>query len=216
MTQIATHPIPTADPPDLRPPGTVRKARAGEAARLAQILARAFEHDPVTAWVFPREADRLPGMEAMYRRILVPDALRDDEAYLTEDHAAAALWAPPGRAKAGAVETLRMVPAIARIWGRRSVRAMRVFSYLESKLPERPHAHLLFMGVEPEHQGYGIGSLLLRRTLAPLDREGMPAYLEATTPRNRALYRRHGFMDMEQIRLPGGGPPMWRMWRDPA
>ena len=44
----------------------------------------------------------------------------------------------------------------------------------------------------------------------------IPAYLEASTPRNRALYLRHGFVVLDEMRLPGGGPPLWRMWREPV
>ena len=44
----------------------------------------------------------------------------------------------------------------------------------------------------------------------------MPAYLEASTLRSRALCLRHGFEDMDEMRLPDDGPPLWRMWRKPA
>ena len=47
------------------------------------------------------------------------------------------------------------------------------------------------------------------------DREGMPAYHEATTPRNRALYERHGYVNHGEFTLPDDGPTLWRMWRDP-
>jgi hypothetical protein len=47
------------------------------------------------------------------------------------------------------------------------------------------------------------------------DRDGAPAYLEATSDRNRALYERHGFRADGGIPLPGG-PMVWRMWRDPV
>ena len=87
---------------------------------------------------------------------------------------------------------------------------------MESKFPEPPHAHLVFIGTEPERQGEGVGSLLLRQTLPRLDRDGVPAYLEASTLRSRALYLRHGFVDMDEMRMPDGGPTLWRMWRDPA
>ncbi len=43
----------------------------------------------------------------------------------------------------------------------------------------------------------------------------MPAYHEATTLRNRALYERHGYVNQGEIALPDGGPTLWRMWRDP-
>ena len=43
----------------------------------------------------------------------------------------------------------------------------------------------------------------------------MPAYHEATTPRNRALYERHGYVTQGEFTLPDG-PTLWRMWRDHA
>lgn len=194
----------------------VRKARADETARLAQALARAFEDDPVSAWFFPDESDRLARLERMYRLIFVPDHVGYGEAYTVDDHAGVALWTPPGEGKLSPMETLQLMPTIARIFGRWTPRALRGLSYQESKYPERPHYHLVFMGVEPQHQGEGIGSQLMRPVLRRFDREGMPVYLEASTLRARALYLRHGFEDLDVMRFPGGGPPMWRMWREPA
>jgi len=48
------------------------------------------------------------------------------------------------------------------------------------------------------------------------DREGTPAYLEASSERNRALYERHGFELRDTFHLPMGGPPIRKMWRDPS
>jgi hypothetical protein len=48
------------------------------------------------------------------------------------------------------------------------------------------------------------------------DRERLPAFLEPSTPRNRALYERHGFTVTEEFRLGRSAPPQWRMWREPA
>ena len=42
----------------------------------------------------------------------------------------------------------------------------------------------------------------------------MPAYLEATSERNKQLYLRHGFEVTGEIKLPDG-PRMWPMWRTP-
>jgi hypothetical protein len=45
----------------------------------------------------------------------------------------------------------------------------------------------------------------------------VPAYLEASSPRARDLYLRHGYTLRPDapFRLPGG-PPLWGMWREPA
>jgi GNAT superfamily N-acetyltransferase len=64
-------------------------------------------------------------------------------------------------------------------------------------------------------QGRGFGAALLRPILERCDAEQVPAYLEASTPRNRALYERHGFKVVEECRYASDGPPMWRMWREP-
>lgn len=70
------------------------------------------------------------------------------------------------------------------------------------------------LGTRPESQSRGIGSALLRSALTDCDRTGMPAYLEATSERNRNLYQRHGFEVSEILALPDG-PPLWCMWRTP-
>lgn len=194
----------------------VHKSRAEDLPRLSGVPTGAFENDPVSVWVFPDQSERLRRMELMFRLISVPESLADGECYATTNQAAVALWAPAGKPKSGLVESVRLIPTVARVCGRHTPRALRVLSYMESNYPEEPHAHLLFLGAEPDRQGEGLGSLLLRQTLSQLDRAGTAAYLEATTSSNRALYLRHGFVDMDRLQLPGGGPTLWRMWRDPV
>ena len=81
--------------------------------------------------------------------------------------------------------------------------------------PTAAHYYLQFLSTEPAHQGRGIGSAFLRQMLERADREGRPAYHEATTRRNRALYERHGYVAVGQIQLPDDGPTVWPMWREP-
>jgi GNAT superfamily N-acetyltransferase len=78
--------------------------------------------------------------------------------------------------------------------------------------PEEPHWYLPWIGVRPEAQGRGLGAALLRRGLARADRDGLPAYLEATNRRNAALYARHGFEALGTVNAPGYPEiiPMWR------
>ena len=46
------------------------------------------------------------------------------------------------------------------------------------------------------------------------DRQGVRAYLDTTTTRNKRLYERHGFQAEDPFA--SGGPPLWPMWRQPA
>lgn len=86
---------------------------------------------------------------------------------------------------------------------------------MNSKHPREPHYYMFILGVKPEHQGRGTGTALMRPVRPPdLRSRGGPAYLEASAPRNRYLYARNGFEVVGETGLPGGGPPVWRMWRE--
>jgi predicted N-acetyltransferase YhbS len=86
---------------------------------------------------------------------------------------------------------------------------------IESRHPQQPpHWYLAIMGVAPEWQGKGLGSKLMYPKLQELDTRDVPAYLESSTPRSRALYQRHGFEVVGELNLPSNGPPIWRMWRE--
>src|SRR5439155_27204580 len=77
------------------------------------------------------------------------------------------------------------------------------------------HHHLVFLAVRPDRQGAGLGSALMARHHRRLDEARIGAYLEASSPRSRELYLRHGYRDRGKLfRLPDG-PPFWPMWRGP-
>jgi uncharacterized protein YjiS (DUF1127 family)/GNAT superfamily N-acetyltransferase len=78
--------------------------------------------------------------------------------------------------------------------------------------PSVPHWYLPWIGVRPDARGTGVGSALLERGLARADADGMPAYLEATSERNAALYLRHGFEVLSIMATPGY-PELIAMWR---
>jgi GNAT superfamily N-acetyltransferase len=197
------------------PGEAIRKATADDVPRLARALARAFYDDPVFNWLIPDDSQRLRRSElgfAFYlRRVYLPH----DDCYTVKDGAGGALWLPPETWHLGPVAQLRLAPGMFAAMGPRLPQVLRAISTIESNHPHSPHYYLPFVGVEPEFQGKGIGTALLRPILDRCDEEGTPAYLEATTPRNRACYLRAGFEVTEEFRFPKGGPPSWRMWREP-
>jgi GNAT superfamily N-acetyltransferase len=195
----------------------VRRATPGELPALADVLTRAFADDPVTAWILPDEVDRVQRLGRFYSELFLPRmAFGRDEIYTDDRISGVAAWTPPAQGETGTLDMLRMLPGLARIFGRWLPRTLKTLSHMESQFPEAPHWHLPFLGVVPEAQGRGIGSALMQPILDRADREGMPAYLEASTERSRALYLRHDFVVLNEMRLPGGGPPLWRMSREPV
>lgn len=193
----------------------VRKAEAANTPRLAETLARAFHDDPLLAWVFHHSPDRLTiarrGFDLFLKRLW----LRHGETYTVGDAAGVCVWEPPGTWKLGAREQLLLLPAMLRIYGRMLPRVLGTLNAVESGHPAEPHYYLAFVGVEPDSQGQGMGSILMHPILQRCDGQGIPAYLEASAPRNRDLYERHGFEVTEELHPGRSGPPIWRMWRDP-
>lgn len=91
----------------------------------------------------------------------------------------------------------------------------QVLQQMDHYHPTQPHWYLPLLGVRRAFHGQGLGSALLKHTLAHCDRDGLPAYLEATSPRNVALYERHGFERIGEIRVPAF-PTLNPMMRQPA
>jgi ribosomal protein S18 acetylase RimI-like enzyme len=194
---------------------TVDRAAPQDAPALARTLARAFADDPVTLWFLPREADRAERLQRSYERVFLRGiALPREATFSVDGHAGVAMWLPPGQARLGALEQLRLLPAMARALGSDLPRALRGMGAMEAAHPHQPHWYLWLLGVDPQRQGEGLGSRLLADALERCDRDRVPAYLEATTPRNRELYLRHGFEDCGELRLPDDGPRLWPMWRE--
>lgn len=102
-----------------------------------------------------------------------------------------------------------------RAFGRRLPLALWSRLRMDAKHPNRPpHWYLAVLGVAPEWQGRGLGSLLMHPAFDEMDTAGLPAYLETSTPRARSLYERHGFTVTGELNVPMGGPPIWLMWRE--
>lgn len=173
-----------------------------------RTLVLAFADDAVVRWFWPdagRYLDSFPEGVAVFGGAAFAAGTADR----AQNDTGAALWVPPNSpiddaAVAGLME--------------RSVDADRheaVFAFLgqmDEFHPDQPHWYLPVIGVDPRHRGKGIGSALLQSALARVDADGLGAYLEATSPRNRALYERHGFIVQGEIRS-ADSPPIWPMWR---
>jgi GNAT superfamily N-acetyltransferase len=76
-----------------------------------------------------------------------------------------------------------------------------------------PHWYLWVLGVEPEHQGQGIGGRILASGLERADAQRMPCYLDINNPDNIPFYQRYGFEVTEESNVPGYEFRIWGMQR---
>ncbi len=186
------------------------QATATQAEEVAAIdtIVLAFAADPIGRWCWPDPHDYLTNMPS-FSRAFAGAAFRCGSADRTEDGAGVALWMPPGEHPDEEAMGLLLESTIAA-----STRAdlLAVFEKAAECHPSEPHWYLPLIGVDPAHQGRGIGGALMRYALERCDRDHSTAYLESSNPRNISLYRRHGFEVLPTLQV-GTSPAIVPMVR---
>ncbi|HXQ60282.1 MAG TPA: GNAT family N-acetyltransferase [Acidimicrobiales bacterium] len=195
---------------------SARRAGGEDVAVLSTMLARAFDDDPLSLYLFGSPRRRAAGLARFFALQMRSTYLRHGEVWTTADRAGAALWAPPAMPRPGAMDLVRIVPVLPylSIWGRKTPDVIRLLSAYERARPRQEHWYLGTLGTDPDRQGCGVGSTLLRIVLDRLDAGGLPAYLESSKEKNISFYARHGFEVTGEIVTPDG-PTLWLMWRTP-
>lgn len=174
-------------------------------------LTLAFVADPIMRWLWP-DPHRYTTYWPQFADGFGGRAFDHGTAYGLEDCVAVALWLPPGT---GPDEETVLGVMRQSMEDQTFDDVNGMFEQMGELHPTADHWYLALTGVDLVAQGRGLGSALLRHVLANCDRNGLPAYLEATAPRNRDLYERHGFNVIGVIQA-GSSPPMWAMLREPA
>jgi ribosomal protein S18 acetylase RimI-like enzyme len=191
-----------------------RQAATDEEAGLAGTLAAAFAEDPVLGWLLPDVRTRDEQLRRFFAIELRHMGFARGAVWTCEGLHGAAICMPPGVWQLPPRVALRRAPAFVGAFGRRLPLAAALQAALELRHERRPHWYILAVGVRPDHRGRGLGTALLSPTLARCDRDGLPAYLEASSERSVALYERLGFEHVRELRFLGS-PPIWRMLRPP-
>ncbi|MFE3630836.1 GNAT family N-acetyltransferase [Streptomyces goshikiensis] len=194
----------------------IRQADPSDRDAVARLLDVAFRDDPVSGWVFP-DPEHRAAVHGKFLGVFVDVALEEGRIDCAVDGSAAALWlrVPAGDPDAETAED--EVPARMRAAADPDNERCELVGRLTGAVhpTAEEHEYLLMIAVAPGRQGEGLGTELMRPVLERCDREGVPAYLEASSERSKALYERLGWeVTGEPVRLPDG-PLMWPMWRKP-
>ncbi len=198
---------------------SIRTATAGDVAAISATLARAFFDDPLKLFLAGGKeltAERAAPFFTAFQKIQMPHGHVYTASVGGVEHAAAAIWSPPGHWKIPVRQVLRYSPAFLRLYGLRFIPNLQVLTDLEKRHPPEPHYYLEIIGTDPAHQGKGLGTALIQPMVEQADVEGVGMYLESSKLSNVPFYARFGFEVREELTHRRNGPRQWLMWRDPV
>jgi GNAT superfamily N-acetyltransferase len=183
-------------------------------AKLVDMLCRAFDRDAHINWLVRQDAGRTRAMGELFRLLLSEDMA--GELFADADLNSAALWFPPDRWPMGWAREAAFFLSYLKIAGPpASLTRGLGLKRMAARHPARPHYYLQLLGVDPAHQGGGLGGALLGAMLGRCDEARVPAYLETSSGKNVAFYGRHGFNPVAETVLTDG-PRLWSLVREPG
>jgi GNAT superfamily N-acetyltransferase len=188
----------------------VRSATDADHQAVIAVITLAFSADPMARWAFPDPATYVAVMPDVIRAF-GGNGFAHGTVHLVDGGVAAAMWLPPGVHP----DSDRLAALTEQHTPREQLDdMMKVFEQMDGYHPAEPCWYLPLIGVDPARQGRGHGGALLRHAVERCDRDGRPAYLESSNPRNIPLYERHGFESIGRIQS-GSSPTVTPMLRRP-
>jgi GNAT superfamily N-acetyltransferase len=189
---------------------------AGGERRIVKALVGAFETDPVANWMLRKDGRRREAFDLFFKTGL-SFCLMNGEVFHDRNYPGASLWFSERKWEVGYLQQARFTPDMVKALSLGGVFPfLKALRFMENSHPHERHYYLQILGVDPVHQGKGVGAALLKPMLDRCDHEGCGAYLENSNPRNLDFYIRQGFRVINEMRLGKGSPPLWRMWRAPG
>jgi GNAT superfamily N-acetyltransferase len=194
---------------------SIRQAGRADVAALIETEVEAFYPDPVQRWLFPDDATRRAAMRRAYRHGM-PKAIGRGAVWCTDDRLSFATWRRPDDPQPGLfmslVRQVSLAPLLLKFGPslRASLAAGRL---LTQGRPAEPHWTLVTVATRPRVQGHGNATALIRDGLARCDQEGRPCFLTCNNIDHTDFYERFGFVVVQDIELPEGGPTLATMIR---
>src|SRR5690242_12974268 len=112
----------------------VRTAAPSDVEPLTAVITEAFATDPLWRWAIPDSA----AIEAWWR-LLVTSAVRYPTVWIAGDHAAVAVWIPPGGVELTHAEEERIEPLLRELVGDRTPEVVELLDRFDATHPAEPH-----------------------------------------------------------------------------
>ena len=199
----------------------VEKIKAHNENHALEVLIRSLMDDPTKVWYFPEITDRIPHATWIISRMSRVLAEYDHKYALVDGGkiVAVAMWIPPGKA----ISYLQMLRhGLMYLPFRVGLGTFLTIMSSLNKSEEvqknimegRKHWQLFYIGVDPNHQRKGYGSMLLEPIFEMADQKKDPIFLQNFTVENTNFYQKNGFV-IKSLHDFGSNRLMRNMLREP-
>jgi len=183
----------------------------------SEVLSNAFQEDPVFSKLIPNEKERHKTLSKIFK-FQIKYCLKHGVVLATSNLKGISLWFPPKNVFISIWKSIKSssLSLIFKIkW--KNLHFLRknddFIEDLHRKLVPDTHWYLSTIGIDPKHQGKGIGSRMLSYMINRIAKENKTIFLETNSERNVKLYKRFGFRILNKVLTPRTKTCHWSMIR---
>ena len=195
--------------------------KAEDIKTASTMLAKAFFHDPVWVHVMPDTDERNEKLPIAFE-FLLKYASKYGEIYASSHQLEGVVaLLPHDKIKMTFWRILRSGAFKVGIGLGQEIgnRIQKAFDPIDKDREElmgnKPYLYIQAIGVDPEFQGKGFGTKLMKSTFAIADKKQISIYLETETKQNLLFYKKLNFTVLKEQSLLGTDFIYWAMLRDP-
>jgi ribosomal protein S18 acetylase RimI-like enzyme len=187
------------------------RATYSDKSFIVDILIRAFDNNNSVNYAIKQGKNRQKCLQRLMEYSF-ETCWQFGEIYYTPDRNAVVLLFTPEKKKISLTSIWRDTSLLLY-----SVKPHRIAGIVHRELILRKYypqhlMYLWYLGVEPQFQGQGVGSNVLKEVMRLADERGLPIYLETSTLINLAFYRKLHFVLFEKF---NDGVPLYMLHREP-
>jgi GNAT superfamily N-acetyltransferase len=165
------------------------------------ILTKSFDTNQSVNYIAKQDGKRLKRISALMDYSFEVCYMFGD-VFLSDDRKACALILYPDKKKTTLKSILLDIKLIFSCIGVENIKkALARESKIKQLQPKELMYYLWFIGVDPEYQNEGIGSILLDEVIKDSKYKQRPIYLETSTLKNLPWYKKYGFQIYNELEL---------------
>jgi ribosomal protein S18 acetylase RimI-like enzyme len=179
----------------------MRIANQADRQQAVSILTSAFDENKSVNYVVKQDEHRIARISQLMEYSF--DYCREfGDVYISDDSKACALVLFPDRKKTTLKTMFWDAKLASKVIGfGRVMQVLKRESLIKQNHPKAPITYLWFIGVDPQHQGKGAGSQLLKDVINMNEKKQRPIYLETSVDKNLEWYRSFGFEIYKKLEL---------------